>query len=73
MSITIVYVAIVGQNYGGVEQKIISQFDALKQYRSNVFLYLLTSFPPRGAFAEQIKKRSCDTANGEIHFAHQCA
>ena len=52
MSITIVYVAIVGQNYGGVEQKIISQFDALKQYRSNVFLYLLTSFPPRGAFAE---------------------
>ena len=57
MSITIVYVAIVGQNYGGVEQKIISQFDALKQYRSNVFLYLLTSFPPRGAFAEQIKKR----------------
>jgi glycosyltransferase involved in cell wall biosynthesis len=54
----IVYFASVEQNYGGVEQKIISQFDALINQKSNVVLYLICSYPPKGIFALEIEKRT---------------
>lgn len=57
MDFTIVYFATVGQNYGGVEQKIIGQFDALVKHTSNVFLYLISSYSPKGKLADEINKR----------------
>lgn len=57
MDFSIVYFASVGQNYGGVEQKIIAQFDALVKQRSNVVLYLICSFSPNGALALEVNKR----------------
>ena len=41
MDFNIVYFAVVGPKYGGVEQKIIAQFDALAKQRANVILYFV--------------------------------
>jgi len=57
MEFNIVYFAFVGPKYGGVEQKIIAQFDALAKQRANVILYFVCSFSPKGIFAGEINKR----------------
>ena len=57
MDFNIVYFAVVAHKYGGVEQKIIAQFDALVKQRTNVILYLVCSFSPIGIFAGEINKR----------------
>jgi glycosyltransferase involved in cell wall biosynthesis len=57
MEFNIVYFAFVSANYGGVEQKIIAQFDALVKQRPNVTLYFVCSFYPKGMFVSEINKR----------------
>lgn len=58
MSYSIVYFAFVSADYGGVEQKIISQFDALYKLRANAYLFLVSSFPPGEKLSNEINKRS---------------
>jgi len=58
MDYKIVYFAFVSANFGGVEQKIIAQFDALLALEAEIHLFLVSSFTPDETFALEIKKRS---------------
>jgi hypothetical protein len=58
MKYNIVYFAFVGANFGGVEQKIIAQFDALHALGAEIHLFLVSSFTPGETFAFEIEKRS---------------
>jgi hypothetical protein len=58
MTYEIVYIAFVSANFGGVEQKIIGQFDALTAMRASAHLYLVSSVRPGERFAREIEKRS---------------
>lgn len=57
MNFKIAYFAFAGNSYGGVEQKIIAQYDALIKIKSEVFLYLVCTFKPKDEFLNEIKKR----------------
>ena len=57
MEFNIVYFAFVGQSYGGVEQKIISQFDALFLVHKNVHLYLVSTSAPKEDLSKEISYR----------------
>ena len=57
MEFNIVYFAFVGQNYGGVEQKVIAQFDALSALKEEVHLYLVFTANPNNLLAKEISKR----------------
>ena len=52
------YFAFVSANFGGVEQKIIAQFDALYAIGAKIHLFLVSSFSPGETFASEIEKRS---------------
>jgi glycosyltransferase involved in cell wall biosynthesis len=58
MDYNILYFAIVSPNFGGVEQKIIGQFDALHALGVEIQLFLVSSFTPGEIFAIEIEKRS---------------
>ena len=57
MDFNIVYFAFVGGVFGGVEQKVISQFDALFAKNSRTYLYLVSSTAAQELFAREISKR----------------
>lgn len=57
MGYKIVYIAFVSSNFGGVEQKIIAQFDALQKLGAQINLYLVSSFSPGETLACEIEKR----------------
>jgi glycosyltransferase involved in cell wall biosynthesis len=57
MDYSIIYFAFVSSSFGGVEQKIIAQFDALQAIHKNTHLFLVSSFSPGGVFKEEIEKR----------------
>jgi glycosyltransferase involved in cell wall biosynthesis len=57
MDYSIIYFAFVSSSFGGVEQKIIAQFDALQAIHKNTHLFLVSSFSPGGKFKEEIEKR----------------
>lgn len=59
MDYKIVYFAVVSDNLGGVEQKIIAQFDALHALGAEIHLCLVSSSTPDETFAFEIEKR-CD-------------
>ena len=52
------YFAFVSSIFGGVEQKIIAQFDALKSLGADIQLFLVSSYTPEETFAFEIRKRS---------------
>jgi glycosyltransferase involved in cell wall biosynthesis len=52
-----VYFAVVSADFGGVEQKIIAQFDALHALGAEIHLFLVSSFNPGETFAFEIEKR----------------
>jgi glycosyltransferase involved in cell wall biosynthesis len=57
MEFNVVYLATVGRNFGGVEQKIIAQYDELSKLKPAAVLYLVCSKNPQGTFAKEINKR----------------
>lgn len=57
MDYNIVYFALVSSNFGGVEQKIIAQFDALQALKAKIKLFLISSYAPGESFAFEIEKR----------------
>lgn len=54
----ILYFAFVSDNFGGVEQKIIGQFDALKKINEFTQLYLVATNKPNKIFLNELNKRS---------------
>lgn len=54
----ILYFAFVSDSFGGVEQKIIGQFDALIEIHSQTHLYLVSTNKPKDIFLDQIHKRA---------------
>ncbi len=58
MNYNIVYIAFVSANFGGVEQKIIAQYDALYALGAKINLFLVSSFTPDETLAFEIGKRS---------------
>lgn len=57
MGYKIVYIAIIGHQYGGVEQKILAQFDALKRIKKDTYLYLISKYEPMFILFSEINKR----------------
>lgn len=53
----IIYFAIVGKDFGGVEQKIMGQFDALRELNADINLILVSKFRPGSTFQTEIDKR----------------
>ena len=45
-------------NFGGVEQKIIAQFDALQVLGADIHLFLVSRFTPKESLALEIEKRT---------------
>jgi len=58
MNYKILYFAFVSSQLGGVEQKIIAQFDAFVKLGAEIKLYLVSSFTPGETLAFEIKKRA---------------
>jgi len=58
MDYNILYFAFVGNSFGGVEQKIIAQYDALSLIRPNTRLYLVSTSQPGSSLETEIQKRS---------------
>ena len=54
----ILYFAFVSDSFGGVEQKIIGQFDALIEIHLQTHLYLVSTNKPKDIFLDQIHKRA---------------
>lgn len=57
MNYNILYFAFVSNKLGGVEQKILAQFDALKAIHPATYLYLVSTFKPGLALEKEISKR----------------
>lgn len=57
MPYKIVFFAFVGSEFGGVEQKIVAQFDALQALGVEIHLFLISKFNPGEIFAQEIMKR----------------
>jgi glycosyltransferase involved in cell wall biosynthesis len=57
MNYKLLYFAFVSGKFGGVEQKVIAQFDALHELGSDVHLFLVSSFTPEETLAYEIEKR----------------
>jgi len=57
MEFNVVYFATVGRNFGGVEQKILAQYDELSKLKPNAVLYLVCSNAPQDTFAKEISTR----------------
>jgi len=57
MSYKILYFAFVSGEFGGVEQKIIAQFDALIKLEVKIHLFLISKFTPGVVFAHEIERR----------------
>ncbi len=57
MNYNIVYIAFVSANFGGVEQKIISQYDALHSLGADIKLLLISTFSPGEVFLNEIEQR----------------
>jgi hypothetical protein len=58
MDYNILYFAFVGQDFGGVEQKIIAQYDALSYLWPKTMLYLISSSQPGISLESEIQKRT---------------
>jgi glycosyltransferase involved in cell wall biosynthesis len=58
MDYKIVYFAFVSASFGGIEQKIIAQFDALGALGAEVHLFLISKYYPDETFAREIVKRT---------------
>jgi glycosyltransferase involved in cell wall biosynthesis len=57
----ILYFAIVGKEFGGVEQKILGQFDAIKELNADINLILVSKFRPGSALQSEIDSRDSIT------------
>lgn len=57
MNYNIVYIAFVGHSLGGVEQKILAQFDQLKNFNKQTFLILASNNAPGDALSNEIISR----------------
>lgn len=57
MNYAIVYFAFVGQNLGGVEKKILQQYDSITSLGKEIHLYMISSFLPSSAMMEETKRR----------------
>jgi len=53
----ILYFAIVGKELGGVEQKILGQFDAIRELNADINLILVSKFRPGSTFQSEIDRR----------------
>lgn len=57
MQYNLIYFAFIAPNLGGVEQKILGQFDALAKLRGSVSLCLATSYPPDQRLSKELSLR----------------
>lgn len=58
MDYNILYFAFVGNSFGGVEQKIIAQYDALSYLWPKTMLYLVSTSQPGNSLESEIQKRT---------------
>ncbi len=57
MNYKLLYFAFISDQFGGVEQKIVAQFDALHKLKKETFLYLISKSDPGDTLASEIQKR----------------
>lgn len=57
MDYKIVYFAFISADFGGVEQKIIAQFDALSALGADIHLFLISKFIPGKTLSDEIEKK----------------